>query len=180
MDISEMLSQMANAETVQRWKDIAAREIRAFSRRARPFAGIKPTGYYLYIDTKSRTYSMELRGVKPNAAAVKGFSAPVGKYKKVPKYHARTAFGWRTLDKARETSVRAGVKHLETEYYGTTARPSAFFGLRRGGKKVAFGLADGVAVPVYSDIGFVEWITDTQADELARIMEAAGFAALEK
>ena len=88
-------------------------------------------------------------------------------------------YGWKTLDKARETSPRAGVDTLDTEYYGVSARPSVFFGLRRAGKKIAFGLADGVAVPVYSETGFVEWITGEQADELARIMEQAGFAAMD-
>lgn len=177
--LSEIIERMTSRDVVEQWKRIAAREMRAFAKRARPFRGIKPTGYYLYIDTKALTYGIILRGVKPNAAAVNGFSAPVGKYKKVQRYHARTAFGWRTFDKERETSPRAGVEILKTEYYGVSARMSVFFGLRRAGKKVAFGLADGVAVPVYSESGFVEWITDTQADELARILADAGFAAID-
>lgn len=179
MTITELLQDAVSAETLERWKQNAAREMRAFAKRARPFRGIKPTGYYFYIDTKSLTYGLILRGVKPNAAANNGFTAPVGKFRKVPKYREKTSFGWRTFDKARETSPRAGVDTLDTDYYGVSARPSVFFGLRRAGKKIAFGLADGVAVPVYSETGFVEWITQEQADELARIMEQAGFAALD-
>ena len=179
MTITELLRDAVSRETLETWKQNAAREMRAFAKRARPFEGIRPSNYYFYIDTKALTYGIILRGVRPNAAAARGFSAPVGKYRSVPKYRANTVYGWKTLDKARETSPRAGVDTLDTEYYGVSARPSVFFGLRRAGKKIAFGLADGVAVPVYSETGFVEWITGEQADELARIMEQAGFAALD-
>lgn len=178
MTVTELLKDAVSAETLETWKQNAAREMRAFAKRARPFRGIKPTGYYFYIDTKALTYGIILRGVKPNAAADNGFTAPVGKYRKVPQYREKTSFGWRTFDKEREISTRAGVDTLQTEYFGVSARPSVFFGLRRAGKKIAFGLADGVAVPVYSETGFVEWITQEQADELARIMEQAGFSAL--
>lgn len=179
MTLSELLKGAVSRETMERWKANAAREMRAFARRARPFDGIRPSNYYFYIDTKALTYGLILRGVRPNAASARGFSAPVGKYRGVPKYRANTAYGWKTLDRARQTSARAGVDTLDTEYFGVSAQPSQFFGLRRAGKKIAFGLADGVAVPVYSETGFVEWITETQADELARIMAQAGFAALE-
>lgn len=177
--IGDLINGAVSRETIERWKANAAREMRAFARRARPFDGIRASNYYFYIDTKALTYGLILRGVRPNAAAARGFSAPVGKYRSVPKYRASTVYGWKTLDRARETSPRAGVETLETEYFGVSAQPSQFFGLRRSGKKIAFGLADGVAVPVYSETGFVEWITREQADELARIMAQAGFAALE-
>ena len=180
MTLSELLQKAVGAGAVEAWKATAARELRAFARRSRPFAGVRPTGYYLYIDTKTLQYGLILRGVKPNAASARGFSAPVGKYREVPKYRAYTPYGWRTLDKARDTSGRSGTGILRTHYYGVSGNPTAFFGLKRGGKVEAYGLAGGVAVPVYSDYGFVEWITEMQESELVKILESAGFSAIEQ
>ena len=176
--LSELIEKIADKATIDEWKRNAARAMRRFASQNKPFQGVKASGYYFYVDTRSLSYGLILRGVKPNAAAVPGFTAPIGKTEKVPEYRENTAFGWRTFDRRRKTG-RAGVDILQTHYFGVNERPNTFFGLRRNGKPQAFGLADGVAVPVYSDYGFVEWITDAQADELARILQEAGYSAIE-
>ena len=166
----DFLQDIASQETINKWKKTAATELRRFAAKNRPFRGVKASSYYFYVDAKSLSYGLILRGVKPNAATVPGFTAPVGKTRKVPQYREKLPYGWKTLDRVRKTGA-AGVDILETHYYGVQSEPRVFFGLRRKGGPQAFGLADGVAVPVFSDYGFVEWITDAQADELARILE---------
>lgn len=180
MDLNDILENITDKKTFQKWKDIAAKEIRVFAKRTNPFNGLKVSNYYLYIDTKSRTYAIELSGVKPNAGHAKGFTAPVGKREFSPS-PVRVHFpqGWKTVHTVRKTSPSLGVvKSLKTQYFGASGEPRGFFGLKRKKGKEAFGLVDDVAVPIYSDQGFVEYLTQDSESELERILIDAGFTAI--
>lgn len=178
--LDELLESITDKETIERWKRIASKQIRVFAKKTKPFNDIKPSGYYLYIDAKTRTYAIELSGVKPNAAHAKGFFAPVDKREAAPKpVHVHFPQGWRTVHTVRKTSPSLGtVKRLQTQYFGVSGNPAAFFGLKRKTGKEAFGLVDGVAVPVYSDKGFVEYLTEDSEAELERILTEAGYTAI--
>ena len=120
-----------------------------------------------------------LSGVRPNAGLVKSYSAPVNKYYTTHPYPAYYDARWHTLRRKRQTSPIQGVKPLHTEYYGKSGMPSKYFGLKRGSKVRAYGLyPDDTAVPIYSNQGFVEYLTETNLDELYLLLEQAGFTAL--
>lgn len=176
--IKGITARLDSPETLAKWKDLASKGLKEYAKRANPFK-VKASNYYLYIDTRSFTYGIILQGVKPNAGAVRGFTAPVGKYEKTAPHPVHLPYGWRALTKERATSGRAGNPILDTQYYGVTGKPTQFFGLKRHGKPRAYGLIDGVAVPVYSEDGFVEWLTEEQSDELQEILEKAGYSALQ-
>lgn len=161
-----------NPDIKKRWKDLAAKEIKDWAKRTNPFRYVKPTNYYLYIDIRSKTYSIILQGVKPNAASVRRFNAPVGKYYDSQQPHHEYFYGsWHTVQKERATSGSMGVKPLDTTYYGVSGMPDKYYGIKKGSKIRAYGLYDdGSAVPVYSDNGFVEWITETNINELYGIL----------
>ena len=164
---------------IEKWKNIVAKDLKAFTKRTNPFRQMTASNFYFYVDTKSFTYSIVLQGVKPNAARARGFGAPVDKRESVKPYPAFFDGGWHTVTTQRMTANSMGVKALDISYYGISRNPTKFFGLKRGGKAMAFGLSDSKAVPVYSDTGLVEWIVDNNMDELERILAEAGFKAID-
>lgn len=180
MNITDLLNNITDDKTIKKWKETAAKNIRDFTKRTNPFKGLKVSNYYLYIDTKSRTYSIELSGVKPNLGHAKGFSAPVEKRKVADKpIHVHLDKGWRTVHTERVTSPTPGVaRPLDTSYYGVSGKPKAFFGLKRKNGKEAFGLIGDTAVPIYSEEGFVEFLTQDSEKELERILIEAGYTAI--
>ena len=178
--LQDLVSQITDEKTLKKWKAIARQKILKYASVANPFKGIKPTDYYLYIDSKTLSFGLILHGVKPNAGAIRGFSAPVNQRVDAPKpIHVKLPFGWRTVDTERKTGSYLGVKQLDTSYYGVSGTPNEYFGLKRKGKVEAFGIADNTAVPVYSDFGFVEWLTQDSIEELESILIDAGYTALD-
>lgn len=181
MNLSDLLKNITDDKVIQKWKELSSKEIKGFTKKTNPFSGVKISSYYLYIDTKSYTYSIELSGVKPNAGHAKGFRAPINKRKQSDKpIHIHLDKGWRTVKTERLTSPSLGTKTLDTTYYGVSGKPSAFFGLKSKGGKEAFGIIQNTAVPIYADGGLVEWISETNIDELYRILEECGFKAIEE
>lgn len=180
MNLTELLNNVTDDKTFKKWKDIAAKNIRTFAKRTNPFNSLKVSNYYLYIDTESRTYAIELQGVKPNIAHAKGFTAPVNKRRIADTpVHVRFPQGWRTITTERVTSPTPGIaRPLDTHYYGAIGQPKKYFGLKRKSGKEAFGLIDDVAVPIYSETGFVEYLTQDSEAELEWILIDAGYTAV--
>lgn len=178
MNLSEIVSQITDDKTFKKWKDLAAKEIKKFARNTNPYNKVKLSNFYLFIDTKSLTYGIILTGKKPNIGHVKGFGAPVNQYKKSSDpIHYEKDGRWFTTYKERQTSPSLGAKPLEMSFYGEV--PREYFGLKRKGAKVAFGLVNDEAVPVYSQEGFVEYLSIQQEEELERILAEAGYTAIE-
>lgn len=177
--LSQLLEKIQDPKTIQKWKENAAKSLYAFTKKTNPFK-LKPSRYYLYIDTRSLTYGLVLQGVKPNAGAVRGFGAPVDRrFPLQTPVEVETRWGWKTVKTGRSTSGRSGVKTLETQYFGISGTPTQFYGLRRGKTVEAFGLIGEQPVPIYSDTGLVEWITEDNLDYLEQLLENAGFTAIE-
>lgn len=177
MDLSEILSEITDEKTLKKWKNLAAKNIKKFARNTNPYNKLKISDFYLRIDTKTKTYGIILTGNKPNVGHVKGFGAPVNKYTKSPNpIHYEKNGRWYTTYKERETSNNLGAKPLEMAFYGEV--PKEYFGLKRKGAKVAFGLVNDEAVPVYSDEGLVEYISINQQEELERILFEAGYTVI--
>lgn len=177
-DYIEQITQ--DPQIIEKWKGIVSKDLKGFAKRTNPYKQLKVSGFYFYVDTKSFTYRVVLQGATPNAARVRAFGAPVDKRELAPRpRHVLTDGGWKTVKTQRKTSDRLGVKALDIGYYGISEKPKQYFGLKRGGKAQAFGLVDDeTAVPIYSDTGLVEWIVDDNAVELERILEEAGFKAI--
>ena len=173
MSLNDIIERITdNPDLIRRWKSLAAKEIKAWAKRTNPFRYVKPTNYYLYIDIYTKKYSIIFQGVKPNAASARRFNAPVGKYYDSQQPHHEYFYGsWHTVQKERATSSSMGVMPLDTTYYGVSGMPDKYYGIKKGSKIRAYGLYDdGSAVPVYSDGGFVEWITETNINELYGIL----------
>lgn len=177
--LDNIIEQITDEKTIQRWKELAAKEIRAFSKRANPFHGLKVSNYYLYIDTKTRSYSIELQGVKPNAGVARGFSAPTGQRESSDPQKILFGDKWRTVFTKRKTGSLGIAKPLDVKYYGVNQKPRSFFGLSRKGKKEAFGVVDNdVVIPVYNNTGLVEFLTQDMQKELFAILQNAGYTAI--
>lgn len=178
--LSDYIEQIADdPKIIERWKGIVSKDLKGFTKRTNPFKQLKVSGFYFYVDTKYLTYSIILQGVKPNAARARAFGAPIGKREPTTPHSVLTDKGWRNVGTRRKTSNSAGLKTADVSYYGISGKPKEYFGLKRGGKAQAFGLVDEeTAIPIYSDSGLVEWIVDDNAVELERILEEAGFKAI--
>lgn len=173
--MDELLKIANNPVLMRKWKQLAAKNLYDFSKRNNPYK-VKISKHYLYIDTRSYTYSIVLSGVKPNAGAVRSYNAPVNQYTKTPPYKEYYGGRWHTLKKARKTAGFMGLTPLNTKYYGESGTPTKYFGIRKGGKIRAYGLYDdNDAVPVYSDKGFVEWWTQQNLEELYAVLQETGF-----
>ena len=158
-----------NPDIKKRWKDLAAKEIKAFAKRTKPFRCVKVSNYYLYIDTKTLQNALILRGSKPNAAANRAFRAPVNKFRTTPEKHVYYDRGRFYTTHEERVSGSLGFKPLDTKYYGTSGEYKGFFG-EKDKKVKAYGIIGRVVVPVYSDTGFVEYISDENIDELREIL----------
>ena len=94
-----------NADFIEQWKKDAAAAIKEYARVHHPFKIKKLSGYYLFIDTKSKAYALELRGVKPNAGETRAWGAPTNKWQKGEPRRVSLPYGWRTVTKERATST---------------------------------------------------------------------------
>lgn len=178
--IKDLLEKLQSPENIQKWKENAAKSLRDLAKSSNPFKQLKVTGYYFYVDTHSRSFAIILQGVKPNLGHTRGFTAPVNKREQTVKpRHFFGDSGWRTVNTQRKTSNSAGSKPLQTSYFGVTGTPSQFYGLRRKGGVEAFGLVNDTPVPVYSDYGFVEYLTESETDQFTQALLDAGYSVLE-
>ncbi len=177
-DLIEKLT--SDTSIIEEWKTLVSKDLKGFVKRTSPFKQLKVSGYYFYVDTKSLTYSVILSGSRPNAARSRAFGAPVNRREPAPKpRHVKIEDKWKTVMTQRTTSSRLGVKPLDIGYYGVNQKPTKYFGLTQYGKVRAFGVAnDDKAVPIYSDTGLVEWVVDSNMAEVERILEEAGFKAI--
>lgn len=182
-ELKELLKNLESKNRFFRWKKIASKDLSDFAKRTNPYK-IKYSGYYFYVDTKTKTYEIILHGVKPNAGAVKGFRAPVNKKTQIKneKVNLGTEAApiWKTVKNRVSMSSGIGVESLNPKYYGVSDRPSQFFGKKIKGGLMAFGVAvqEHEAVPIYSENGLVEWVADINKDEMISILLEAGFKAL--
>ena len=168
-----------NMDFIEQWKRDAAAAIKEYARVHHPFKIKKVSGYYLFIDTKAKAYSLELRGVNPNAGDTRAWGAPTNKWQKGEPRRVPLPYGWKTVTKERVTSPGERVDNVR--YYGARGRPQRFFGIKRKGRVRAYGITqDHVVVPVYSEQGFVEWLVEDQMDDVLRILEETGFEHLER
>lgn len=182
-ELKDLIQQLESKKSFFRWKKISSKDLSDFAKRTNPYK-IKPSGYYFYVDTRSKTYEIILQGVKPNAGAVKGFSAPVKK--KIPIKHEKVNVGspsspvWRTIKNRSVLASNIGVEALNPAYYGVSDKPSQFFGKKIKSGLMAFGVAtqEHEAVPIYSENGLVEWVSDINKDEMISILIEAGYKAL--
>ena len=180
--LTDILNRLDSKQAVQQWKEVSAKNIKKFAESANPF-DIRPSGYYLYIDTDSMTYSVVLRGVKPNAGAAKGYQAPVRVLRPLDpmvgpaNVGSQTGRIYRWVGFRWGTTQHLGSKPLKPHYFGTSGELDSYFGvpLKRYEKIYGLDVTEHVSVPIYSKEGLVEFITEDNRAELDSIMIQAGF-----
>ena len=161
--------ELNEGELLREWKKRVGIELYKFASRNFPLKR-KMTGRDLYVDSDILVNAIVLTGRVPNAADIKGFSAPVNQ--RVPaKPHAVNVYGqWKTV--STKTKVgRMGIYERPTTYYGGNTIELGYYGVKRGGEVTAYGLtATGEALPAYS-LDCVTWLVESNADEVKRILD---------
>jgi hypothetical protein len=161
--------ELNESELLREWKKRVGVELYKFAQRNFPL-NRKMTGKDLYVDSDTLVNAIILRGTVPNAADIKGFSAPVNQ--RVPaKPHPVNVYGhWKTV--STKTKVgRMGIYERPTEYYGGKRIELGYYGVKVGSNITAYGLtSNGDALPAYS-YDVVTWLADEQSDEVKRILD---------
>ena len=162
--------ELDESELLQEWKNRAGFALWEFASKHFPIKR-KLTGKDLYVDFYAVVNALILTGTVPNAAEIKGFSAPVSQ--RVPaKPHPVNVYGqWKTV--STKTKVgRMGVYERPTVYYGGNTIELGYYGIKEGNDVRAYGLTnEGDALPAYS-YDAVTWLCDEQASEVKRILDS--------
>ena len=132
-------------------------------------------GRDLWIDVDSLTNAIIVEGIVPNAAEIKGFSAPVNKRSPTRAHPVKLPYGWRTVASRAKTGEAGVPIRWTTEYWGgrTLNRSYGVFGVKYGGKARAYGLDAYGALPAYYYVSVPEWLIDEQTEEVNRIVDEA-------
>lgn len=161
--------ELNESNLLREWKKRVGVELWKFASRNFPLKR-KMTGKDLYVDSFTLVNAIILRGTVPNAADIKGFSAPVNQ--RVPaKPHPVNVYGqWKTV--STKTKVgRMGIYERPTEYYGGKRIELGYYGVKVGSNITAYGLtSNGDALPAYS-YDVVTWLAETNANEVKRILD---------
>lgn len=176
-DLYNRITQM-DEKLLVKWQRAVNKRVRQFVRNvasASPFID-KPNKRMFGVRNSKDGQSLTIYGTSPNAGRMKGFNAPVDKWMPTKEaFHVFGEKGWRTIHKARRVTNSAGVPIQDVPYYGTSDRPDRYFGLRRGKVTLAYGWTDdGLALPVYTQDSYADWIMTTHRDEIDRIVLEAG------
>lgn len=162
--------ELNESELIQEWKSRAGIELWEFASKHFPLKR-KLTGKDLYVEFYTVVNALILTGTVPNAADIKGFSAPVNQ--RVPANpHPVNVYGqWKTV--STKTKVgRMGIYERPTVYYGGNTIELGYYGIKEGGNVTAYGLTnEGDALPAYS-YDAVTWLVETQASEVKRILDS--------
>ena len=162
--------ELNESELLQEWKNRAGFALWDFASKHFPLKR-KLTGKDLYVDFYAVVNALILTGTVPNAADIKGFSAPVNQ--RVPaKPHPVNVYGqWKTV--STKTKVgRMGIFERPTTYYGDKHIELGYYGIKEGNEVRAYGLTnEGEALPAYS-YDAVTWLCDEQQSEVKRILDS--------
>lgn len=162
--------ELNESELFQEWKNRAGFALWEFASKHFPLKR-KLAGKDLYIEFYTVVNALILTGTVPNAAEIKGFSAPVNQ--RVPaKPHPVNVYGkgWKTVSTKRKVG-RMGIYERPTRYYGGNTIELGYYGIKEGNDVRAYGLTnEGDALPAYS-YDAVTWLCYEQQAEVKRILD---------
>lgn len=178
-DISELYASIStDAKLMKKWQREVNKRVRRFVRNvasASPFLD-KPVKRMFGVRNSKDGKSLTIYGVHPNAGRMKAFNAPTDDWKPVTQaYRFFGDDGWRTIHKVQMAKSSAGVAIEDVPYFGTSKKPDMYFGIRKGKATLAYGrVENGLAVPVYAENDYPDWIMENYRDEIDRIVIEAG------
>ena len=181
--IEEIYNRIAdNPKLIRQWQREANKRIRRFVRNvasASPFLD-KPNKRMFGVRNSKDGQSLIIYGTSPNAGRMKAFNAPTNEWKQVSRaFRIFGANGWRTIHKTQMVRATAGTPINDVPYFGTSERPERYYGIKKGKVKLAYGKTkSGIALPVYAENSYPDWIMNNHIDEIERIIIETGQAVL--
>ena len=179
-EFNELYTQISQIDSklVRKWQNEVNKRVRRFVRniaKSSPFLD-KPQKRMFGIRNSKDGQSLTIYGSSPNAGRMKTFNAPTDKWKKVRRaFHFYGDNGWRTIHKVQMVRTSAGTDIKDVPYFGTSERPEKYFGIKKGRVKLAYGKTDsGIALPVYAENSYPDWIMQNHRDEIDNIIIEAG------
>lgn len=183
-EISDLYTQIsqADAKLVAKWQREANKRIRRFVRniaKTSPFLD-KPAKRMFGVRNSKDGKTLTIYGTSPNAGRMKAFNAPTNKWERVRRYfHIKGRDGFRTIHKVQMVRTTAGTEIADVPYFGTSERPAKYYGIQKGRVTLAYGkTASGIALPVYAEDSYPDWLMEHHRDEIDRIIMETGRAIL--
>lgn len=163
-----------DADLLHRIKLLVAVRLRKLAKTGYPMTH-RIGGRDLWIDVDSLTNAVIIEGIVPNAAEIKGFSAPIDKRSPTRAHPVQLPYGWKTIANRAKTGTPGIPIRWTTEYWGgrTIQKNLGIFGVKHGGAVRAYGLDSDGALPAYYYVAVPEWLIDEQMDEVNRIVDEA-------
>lgn len=178
-EFSELYASIStDAKLMKKWQREVNKRVRRFVRNvasASPFLD-KPNKRMFGVRNFKDGQSLTIYGTSPNAGRMKAFNAPTNDWQTVRRtFHIFGKDGWRTIHKTQMVRSSAGVPVQNVPYFGTSERPDRYFGIRKGKVTLAYGKTDGgLALPVYAENSYPDWIMQNYRDDIDRIVIEAG------
>jgi hypothetical protein len=163
---------------IGKWQREVNKRIRRFVRNissVSPFID-KPAKRMFGVRNSKDGQSLTIYGTAPNAGRMKAFNAPTNEWQSVRRYfHIYGRNGWRTIHKTQMVRTTAGTDIADVPYFGTSEPPEQYFGIRKGRVTLAYGKTDsGIALPVYAENSYPDWIMQNHRDDIDNIILEAG------
>lgn len=161
---------LSEKNLLHEWKKRVGIELWKFTSKHFPLKR-KLTGKELWVDTETLVNAIILTGTVPNAAEIRGFSAPVNKRISATRRPVNVDGAWRMVDT--KTKIGGlGIYERPTTYYGDKHIELGYYGIRDGKTTRAYGLTrEGEALPAYS-YDAVTWLAEDQQMEVKRILDS--------
>lgn len=180
-EISDLYSQIEqqSPKLIKKWQLEINKRIRRFVRniaKASPFLD-KPVKRMFGVRNNMDGKSLTIYGTAPNAGRMKSFNAPVNQWQETRKtFRIYGRDGWRTIHKTQLFRKNAGTEIADVPYFGTSEKPVKYFGIKKGRIRLAYGKTtdNGLALPVYADNTYPDWIMENHKEEIDRIIIEAG------
>lgn len=183
-EFSELYTKISQIDSklVRKWQNEVNKRVRRFVRniaKSSPFLD-KPQKRMFGIRNSKDGQSLTIFGSSPNAGRMKAFNAPTDKWQRVRRYfHIYGNKGWRTIHKVQTVRTTAGTEIKDLPYFGTFEQPEKYFGTKKGRVKLAYGKTkSGIALPVYAENSYPDWIMQHHRDEIDNIILETGRSVL--
>lgn len=178
-EFSELYNRVStDAKLLKKWQREVNKRVKRFVRNVAsvsPFLD-KPNKRMFGVRNSKDGQSLTIYGTSPNAGRMKAFNAPTNDWQTVRRtFHIFGKDGWQTIHKTQMVRSSAGVPVQNVPYFGTSERPDRYFGIRKGKVTLAYGKTDGgLALPVYAENSYPDWIMQNYRDDIDRIVIEAG------
>lgn len=186
--INDLFDKLQKKDRIKEWIRVATAEIERFAKTAQSQSRFKDPAKYnrepfrgkFWLNKNYFAQIINLYGISPNPAFIKGVSAPFRKWHNTNPYVYNADDKFFSAKKAQSLTPAIGIKTKESYYRGSETKLFGFFTASMNGKKLIFSRnADGKASVIYADESFADWLYTHFRKDIDDIIYASGVEVLQ-